>query len=291
MFSLAKQELEQLIAARPDHPLGTGFLELIEEQLYAQRQAEADEIAAREAAAAPPPEPKPVDPTELPPPFLPDAAHADVPDASPPGTAATGSMVFPGLGRFIMGDLGGGVKALFAALMLMGIIYVCVTLPPPEDGWDFTMQQFVKDNLRSSLGLSRAGVKKMAKNLIVVVDVVRFLFAFLVVLVLLWYWRSEYKACFAAAKARAHSGKVAQVLGPTTLLLTLNSKRGLESDDEVEIYRTLGSGKQFPLGRVRILKLTETASYGKFLPGVGVTDSPQEGDLLRVLPEKAERQR
>ena len=292
MFSLAKQELEQLIAARPDHPLGAGFLELIEEQLAAQRTAEADEIAARDAAAAPPAEPEPVDPTELPPPFLAEGSYSDIPPAVPPETAGKASLAFPGLGRFAMGDPPGGVKALGAGLLLVFLIYAALYLPPPpEDGWDFTMQQFVKENLRKSLGLNRAGVTKMAQNLILLMQVLRYAGAFLVGLALLWYWRSEYKACLAAAQAKAHMGKVAEVLGPTVLLTTLDSTRGMATGDEVEIYRVLGGRKEFPLGRLRLMDVSDSASYGRFLPGVGVTESPQKGDRLRVLPVSEDRQR
>lgn len=286
MFSLAKQELEKLIAARPEHPLGKGFLTLVEEKLAADRAAdprlheepEPDDLEDLEPGLEVPD----LAPTEL-------ARNADVhgiPPAARPGSVHSLSLVFPGLGRAYMGDIAGAIRGAGVVAIMAGLIYALLFLPKaPELGWEAFYQEWVRDHLAKTLDLRRTQSNDYGTMLSQAVWGLRRLGAFLGAVFLTWWWQREAATSLAAAIRVAHRGRVLEVVGPSRLLTSLGETRGIASGTEVEIYRVLSSGRrEFRLGVVRIEETSEDASYGSFVADVGVTESPLAGDLLRALP-------
>lgn len=293
MFSLAKQELENLVQRAPDHPLAKGFLELVEEKLAADRAAD-PRLLLQQAAEEDEdeiPEPGLEDPlvTDPNPPPVQTLQEREVhQDAVPPAEVSRYSLYFPGLGRLMMGDQGNAARVLLTMTFLLGLAYACLYYPEaPSQGWNSFYRQWVHDNLRKMLDLKRRSeINAWGDNLATLVWSLRLLAALLVSAVIAWFWRKEHREATREARVRAHRGEVTAILEGDSVETTLGSERGLEPGDEVEIYRLIQGGRtEFFLGRIRLEEVTRGVSTGVFLAAVGVTESAQAGDRLRAVSE------
>jgi serine/threonine protein kinase len=292
MFSLAKQELERLVSRAPDHLLGQGFLELVEEKLAAERAADPrfhnqDEELPQEDQDKTDPNAPPlqVEPATLP--SLPEGVR--IPEAVPPAKVSSLSLYFPGLGRFAMDDYAAGIQALGVVVVLVLLVYACLWLPsPPPEGWQAFYTQWVRDHLKSLLGLRKTSEFRLwGQYLYGAVSFLRWTGAILFGALLAWFWRKEHRNATHEAVQLAHQGVVLEVLKKNRLRTSHNASRGINPGTEVQIYRLIQKGKKlFPLGKVRIDEVGEHVSLATFLPGVGVTDNPLVGDRLRALREE-----
>ncbi len=292
MFSLAKQELETLIEKQPEHPLGSGFLKLVDQKLSTQRKEDGRDKASNEGSAPvgddfDPEVLAPVETAQVPP----QLASAPIPYAAPPQQVATLSLLFPGLGRLRLFDLTGAARVLLTAAFLVFLIYASLYLPKaPPEGWERSMRLFVNGYLKKQFALSRVGAKQLAKNLVSGITVVRLLFALLATTVTAWFWHRERKNVTQKAIHLAHQGEVLDATNSQAMRLTFDTSRGVLPGEEVEIYRIIENGRrEFVLGRVKVQSVQQTGSTGAFLAAVGITQVPLAGDRLRAIAEAPSR--
>lgn len=296
MFRLAKPELEALIAKAPDHALGAGFLELVEENLAAdvaadprRAEAEAEPDAAAAAMAAKQADLQAVTGED---PAAPaadgDAADSgsalpEGPDERPvmdPREILGASAWFPGLGRMAYGDLTGGLLRAALGAAILGLAYLTVTYPPVgSEAWQEMVQTFVIDHVTevsSEIDPWTTGLLTMSK-------IGRALGLVVLAVGFLWFRSREATAAFHAGARAIWRGQVVAQLAEGRVKVNLGRERGVEEGQIFDVHRLMQrSSTSLKLGQIKIESVADGESMARYRADVGVTDDPAVGDQIRA---------